>query len=313
MKAAKFSNLVFEECDFTNADLSKAKFTEANFRKSIFVDANLSGVDLKDTKMRNVDLTNADLSNASLLNTDLTNANLTNVNFSSAKFGYSTKHYLGSSINLKGLDLSSVNLKGAKMGFAHYDEKTILPKSMTKTQLNAMTWEGGGIPPHERKQNKKVDGPLDFDSFMERLKEITDSSRLSKSTKMLKASSFELFSEIKPDSVVGVVRSQSDKNLVYSCTLNAEGKFACCTQNLNVCGGLRGAICKHILVLMIGLTKAGELNAADVDQWINDSKIKQPELDKDLMSEVLLKYKGAEAGEIDWRPTETVPEDFFAF
>jgi hypothetical protein len=25
-----------------------------------------------------------------------------------------------------------------------------------------------------------------------------------------------------------------------------------------------------------------------------------------------LKYQGAQAGEIDWRPTETVPEDFYA-
>ena len=313
LKGAKFSDLVFEECDFTDADLSKAQFTEANFRKSKFVGAKLSGADLKNAKMRNVDLTNADLSNAKLLSTDLTGAKLTNVNFSKAKFGQSTKRWLGNSINLKGLDLSTANFKGAKMGYARYDEKTILPKSMTKTQLKEMEWDGGGIPPHERKQNKKVDGPLDFESFMERLKEITDSSRLAKSTKMLKANSFELFTEIKPESVVGIVRSQSDKELVYSCTLNAEGKFACCTQNLNTCGGLRGAICKHILVLMIGLTKSGELNAADVDQWINDSKMKQPELDKDLMSEVLLKYKGAEAGEIDWRPTETVPEDFFAF
>ena len=64
---------------------------------------------------------------------------------------------------------------------------------------------------------------------------------------------------------------------------------------------------------MVGLTKNGELDPSSVDEWINSSKLKQPSLDKDRMSEVLLKYKGAEAGEIDWRPTETVPEDFFAF
>ncbi|MHB8898287.1 MAG: hypothetical protein ACYC6Y_06030 [Thermoguttaceae bacterium] len=29
----------------------------------------------------------------------------------------------------------------------------------------------------------------------------------------------------------------------------------------------------------------------------------KPELDKDVMSETFLRYKGAEAGEIDWRPT----------
>jgi hypothetical protein len=30
------------------------------------------------------------------------------------------------------------------------------------------------------------------------------------------------------------------------------------------------------------------------------------------MSEALLKYMGAEAGEVDWRPMETIPEDYYA-
>jgi hypothetical protein len=30
------------------------------------------------------------------------------------------------------------------------------------------------------------------------------------------------------------------------------------------------------------------------------------------MTEAFLQYKGAEAGEVDWRPTETIPEDFYA-
>jgi hypothetical protein len=31
------------------------------------------------------------------------------------------------------------------------------------------------------------------------------------------------------------------------------------------------------------------------------------------MSTTFLRYKGAEAGEIDWRPTETMPEDYYAY
>jgi hypothetical protein len=34
--------------------------------------------------------------------------------------------------------------------------------------------------------------------------------------------------------------------------------------------------------------------------------------DKDVVTATFLKYKGVEAGEIDWRPTETIPEDFYA-
>jgi hypothetical protein len=37
-----------------------------------------------------------------------------------------------------------------------------------------------------------------------------------------------------------------------------------------------------------------------------------PALDKDAMSETFIKYKGAEAGTVDWRPTETIPEDYYA-
>ena len=52
---------------------------------------------------------------------------------------------------------------------------------------------------------------------------------------------------------MGVVKSQSSKDLVYSCRLAADGAFGCCTQNLRPCGGLRGALCKHLLVLIVGL------------------------------------------------------------
>jgi hypothetical protein len=30
------------------------------------------------------------------------------------------------------------------------------------------------------------------------------------------------------------------------------------------------------------------------------------------MGEIFIRRKGAEAGEVDWRPTETVPEDYYA-
>jgi hypothetical protein len=30
------------------------------------------------------------------------------------------------------------------------------------------------------------------------------------------------------------------------------------------------------------------------------------------MADLFLRYNGAEAGEVDWRPTETIPEDYYA-
>jgi hypothetical protein len=68
-----------------------------------------------------------------------------------------------------------------------------------------------------------------------------------------KDSGFQLFNDITDELVTGVVRSQSDPGLVYACRLGADGSYSCCTQNFNVRGGLRGSICKHLLVLIIGL------------------------------------------------------------
>jgi hypothetical protein len=130
---------------------------------------------------------------------------------------------------------------------------------------------------------------------------------------MLKTDRFRLFSQVDDNSLVGVVKSQRDVNLVYSCRLTSDGTFSCCTQNLNACGGLQGALCKHLLVLIVGLTKGGQVNPATVEQWVQTSRKKRPAHDKDAASAVFLRYKGAEAGEVDWRPTETIPEDYYAY
>ncbi len=130
--------------------------------------------------------------------------------------------------------------------------------------------------------------------------------------KMLKADIFKLFADLHEDNLVGVVKSQTDAKLVYACRLTKDGAFSCCTQNLRPCGGLDGSLCKHLIVLVIGLTKGGELDPWNAFQWMMHVQ-DQPVLDKELMSEVFIRYKGVEAGQIDWRPTETVPEDYFAF
>jgi hypothetical protein len=153
---------------------------------------------------------------------------------------------------------------------------------------------------------------LDIDAFMDRLERKCDTAKLAKALLMLKAERFQLFSQIENDFLVGVVKSQTDADLVYSCRLASDGSFSCCTQNLRPCGGLRGSLCKHLLVLVVGLTRSGQLDPAAVDEWVAASRKKKPAIDEELMSATFLRYKGAEAGEVDWRPTETIPEDYYA-
>jgi hypothetical protein len=156
-------------------------------------------------------------------------------------------------------------------------------------------------------------GPVSLSAFVAQLTNATDSSRMQKATGMLKSDRFQLFDEVTDDHVTGVVKSQTDYSLFYACKIDNKGNFMCCTQNLNRCGGLGGnKPCKHMLVLMIGLVQAGKADATRLSAWTKLTKGKKPAIDKDAMSATFVKYKGAEAGEIEWRPTETTPEDYYA-
>lgn len=153
---------------------------------------------------------------------------------------------------------------------------------------------------------------LDSDGFLRQLHQVTDPAKLSKATAMLKAERFRLYAKVEAGHLVGVVKSQTNPDLVYSCRLGSDGGYSCGTQNLRACGGLHGSPCKHILVLVVGLAKAGDLDPATARDWMEAARGKLPAFDKEATAETFLKYKGAEAGEIDWRPTETIPEDFYA-
>jgi hypothetical protein len=163
-----------------------------------------------------------------------------------------------------------------------------------------------------KKIEKSVGKVTDTASFLKALALRIEKPKIDKATKMLKASGFKLFNDVTDEHVSGVVKSQTDPDLVYACRVAHDGQYACCTQNLNICGGLRGSICKHLLVLIIGLVQAGELDPTTIDAWTAKTHSAKPELDKEIIGAIFIKYKGAEAGEVDWRPTETVPEDYYA-
>jgi len=162
-----------------------------------------------------------------------------------------------------------------------------------------------------KKIAKQVGKVTDVATFLKALELRIEKPKIDKATKMLKASGFKLFNDVTETHLNGVVKSQTDPDLVYACRLEADGHYACCTQNLNICGGLRGSICKHLLVLIVGLVQAGELDPATIDTWIAKTHDTKPELNKETMGEIFIRYKGAEAGEVDWRPTETLPEDYY--
>lgn len=77
--------------------------------------------------------------------------------------------------------------------------------------------------------------------------------------------------------------------------------------------GQQGGVCKHVLVLLLGLARKGDIGLQQALDWLIQAKSKKPSSDENASATMLLRYKGVEAGEVDWRPTETVPEDFYLF
>jgi hypothetical protein len=151
-----------------------------------------------------------------------------------------------------------------------------------------------------------------FTLYNRDLPRVTDPSKLMRALDMLREERFQLFAEVRPGRVVGVVRSQSSSQRVYACRLAEDGSYACCTQNLRTCVVSRDSPCKHLLVLVLGLVNAGQLAPEAAIEWLERSRGQEGRPDKEETTAIFLRYKGAEAGTVDWRPTETIPEDFYA-
>ncbi|MBN9521702.1 pentapeptide repeat-containing protein [bacterium] len=302
LSGAALDHLDLQGAKFDGASLSKVSLWSSQLQGATFANADLKGAGLAGTKCSDASFEGAELGKCNLRAANFLRTNFRGADLTAADFSFS---------DLRGADLTGAVLNGVTFTRTKFDEKTAFPPGFVPPE--GLTWKGVGPrpgtppPPPAAKP-----GSLDFPTFVQNLGNKVEAARMQKATAMLKAERFQLFADVTDDSVVGVVKSQTAKDLVYSCRLAADGAFACCTQNLRPCGGLRGGLCKHLLVMILGLAKAESLDPATADGWVDASKAKKPAIDEDVMSEAFLRYKGAEAGEVDWRPTETIPEDFYA-
>jgi hypothetical protein len=293
--------LDFSGANFDRCNLEKAALGNADFAKTTFKKANLEGANLS-----SVNAARADFSEACMKSTLSYSGNFKNVTFKKTDLTESSFN----ECDIRGADFTDCITSGASFNQSKYDEKTIFPADFPKDSLK---WKGTGVDPRiEQDLKEALDKDVSsYDEFIDEVRNNFESERIDKALKMLKKERFQLFSHITPEQVVGIVRSQSNTELVYACMLNETGNFSCCTQNLKPCGGLKGALCKHLLVLLIGLTKSEQLEPDKAANWVIQSKFHQPKIQKEAMSDVFLHYKGALVGEFDWRPTETIPEDYY--
>jgi hypothetical protein len=296
LKKANLSGANLEKADLREVNLFDAKLRKANLRGADCRKAGLNWVGAQETNAEGADLREANLRHARFQRANLKNANLRGASLQNASF--------------EGTDLTGADLTGALAYYTTYDGNTKFPAGYKPDASWRFTGTGprptAVTVPAPPKQN------LDFAAFFSRLYGVADGGRIKNAVSMLKAEKFSLFAETGDDKVIGVVRSQSSKERVYACRLTSAGQFECGTQNLRICGGLQGKVCKHLLVLIIGLTKAGSLDSGSAYQWLQMAQKQSPTFDKEVMTATFLRYKGVETGQVDWRPTETVPEDYYA-
>jgi hypothetical protein len=143
------------------------------------------------------------------------------------------------------------------------------------------------------------------------LRTFTDPKKVDRAIQMLKRESFQLYNEVADASLAGVVRSQSQEDGFYACWIGDDGRYGCFDAQVAPCWGQQGGICKHVLVLLLGLVVERELPARRAYAWASAASSKKPAEDPQRSAELVLRYRGALAGEVDWRPTETVPEDYY--
>ncbi|MDY3555401.1 pentapeptide repeat-containing protein [Gemmata sp. JC717] len=268
----------FARADLTGATLAKGAFDATDFTGATLAGADLSGGNFSYGTFAGANLTGADATNANFIGTDFTGATLADV---------------------------------ALMG-AEFDKGTTWPAGFVPP--GEMRWHGAGTDPRFVGKGKSA-AARDINGLMARLHTVIDEKRMARTLDMLKKQRNQIFSEVEPAMVRGIVKSQRDIDTVYSCVLTEDGTYSCGTADMAQCRGLADEPCKHLLVLVIGLARAGQLAPATADKWLVAANSKGPRWNKTVQNHIadsFLKYKGAQAGEIDWRPTETVPEDFYA-
>lgn len=155
-------------------------------------------------------------------------------------------------------------------------------------------------------------GDFDVRALTVQLRTVVDPKKVGRAIQMLKKESFQLFAEATESSLGGVVRSQTYADTFYACWVESDGRYGCFDDDVSHCWGQQGGLCKHSLVLLIGLAAEGEITPRQALAWAMATQKKGASEDKERSAELILRYKGAAAGEIDWRPTETVPEDYYA-
>lgn len=105
----------------------------------------------------------------------------------------------------------------------------------------------------------KPGATTDLSGFLASLVGMVDPRRFKRALAMLQKEAFEIYIHATETSIAGVVKSQTSFDKIYACRLGDDGLYACADGHLDACMGLQGAICKHLIVLVIASVHHGDI------------------------------------------------------
>ena len=296
-------------CRFKGSSLQKARLVRCKLDHASFEGATLKDTVLEDCSMKGTNWTGGKISSSRIVDCQLVGATFTEARFHEVVLtGSELDGDKVRGASFVGCDLSGANLsglaKGPKFEGGKFDANTRFPPQFKLSDDMEGPREADG-------SQARADTSMDLTTFMTRLRATVHSRDLQKALKMLRGASYHLYSMVDDDQVVSIVKSPSDPKRFYACRLG-ESVHSCGTQRLNRCSVCGRGPCKHMLVMIVGLARTEQVDLAKLDRWVQTSMNRYAEFDKDQLADLFLRYSNAQAGEIDWRPTETIPEDYYS-
>jgi len=122
-----------------------------------------------------------------------------------------------------------------------------------------------------------------------------------------------LMIKVEKDKIVSVVKSQTTDGIEYATCISEKGDYFCCPQDLEYCLGMKGYLCKHIILSLAAACKTSGKLKDDLKKWVQNAQGKHPIINEDLATSLFVESRLPKDARIGWREVEVLPEDMMAF
>lgn len=134
---------------------------------------------------------------------------------------------------------------------------------------------------------------IDFRGFISHLDRATGDGRMNRARALLREERFILSHEASDEHVGGVVLDNATPPRRHACRIDKDGRYMCCTEDLEPCAQQEGKPCEHLLGLVLLLVQVGIVDASSLSGWIRRTEGKAPSLDQAAMTAAFARCKDA--------------------